>query len=862
MALDPSQLSQEQIAAFNQYAGVFGYQPTNVLKTLLLSPCKTNAIFAGNRYGKGECLTALTLIDTIEGRVSIGDLYSKKKPFYVCAWDGEKKVMAKASAPFKKPGGPRPCYRITMADGRWIECSGGHRILTTSGEFCNVSEIYDSFQSAQGKKLFSEDVNISHAPSYTACQSTHALDGRHWSEKLSDFLYGCLAYLHLCGGRLPLLSGSDLVSVPLSCDARLHNDSYERRGDLDNRYANIPQLKHVHPSNLDAYLLNVGRFFESLTQTFCTKSQQFSCEPQGSSQHYPVSSDQLQSFALDNQHLRESSLASLTPKVLCGNKIVSIEPIASQEVYDLTVPIYHNYVTASLIHHNTLVMDWYYRIECAHPQDWKNIKPTDKHRTLRVCCESLPEESTEEDTKNTIFPIMQRRYPQLWTRKKMTARDKTWRLVNPRVGGKPVSIEFSSYSQDVQRQAGVDRRAIMQDEESNLDYFEEQSARTMNTGGDVLIGFTPVPGSIGWMYDQIYERARIIYRTKAVRERILKRYGEKVPAKEETGSKEDICVIFAATDDNPTFNQLAREFWERDQDPKNPGRHFGQPLLTGTAYLDSFFATQYGDEDVIDARRYGLFRQLSGKVFKVFNDRVHVISGQKYFPNGQPYDWKHFRGIDYHQKNPWAGIWLSVSPADEIFVYRDASWQPGRMTTYDIVDDMVSRSGNYKFRKDLIDPLANTKQSNTNRTTIQDLNDALRTLKNQDRGTGGYFIPWDTKGTRGREEFTKRLINAQRVGRPFNNTVEENGHKSQLPTIWFLDDVKVTIDCMRQWRYEQWESRGAEQRNDEKEKPQQKHSHWPICIESMLKENDVSHARFTPMNTQPVRPKHYFQAMR
>jgi hypothetical protein len=56
MAIDPSTMSQEQIQAFNQYAGVFGYIPTTVLKTLLMSPCKTNAIFAGNRYGKGETM--------------------------------------------------------------------------------------------------------------------------------------------------------------------------------------------------------------------------------------------------------------------------------------------------------------------------------------------------------------------------------------------------------------------------------------------------------------------------------------------------------------------------------------------------------------------------------------------------------------------------------------------------------------------------------------------------------------------------------------------------------------------------------------------------------------------------------------
>lgn len=84
----------------------------------------------GNRSGK--CLTYQTLIDTPDGATPIGKLYEAGEPFNVYAWDGKQKVIAKASAPFKKPG-LHKCYRVNMSDGRWVEAADYHRILTSRG---------------------------------------------------------------------------------------------------------------------------------------------------------------------------------------------------------------------------------------------------------------------------------------------------------------------------------------------------------------------------------------------------------------------------------------------------------------------------------------------------------------------------------------------------------------------------------------------------------------------------------------------------------------------------------------------------------------------------------------------------------
>ena len=61
-------------------------------------------MLAANRIGK--CITYQTLIPTPDGEVTVGELYETGKPFNVYAWDGTKKVIARAKAPFKKDKEP------------------------------------------------------------------------------------------------------------------------------------------------------------------------------------------------------------------------------------------------------------------------------------------------------------------------------------------------------------------------------------------------------------------------------------------------------------------------------------------------------------------------------------------------------------------------------------------------------------------------------------------------------------------------------------------------------------------------------------------------------------------------------------
>lgn len=225
-----------------------------------------------------------------------------------------------------------------------------------------------------------------------------------------------------------------------------------------------------------------------------------------------------------------------------------------------------------------------------------------------------------------------------------------------------------------------------------------------------------------------------------------------------------------------------------------------------------------------------------------------------------PITYKFARCIDYHSHNPWAVTFLAVSPQDEIFVWDEYMPSPEKLTTWEMAKVIATRSYNYRYTTDLIDPLANERQPNTGTSPREDLNVYFMTLKREGLGTGAYWEPADTKNERGIDEFRKRLANSLRCGKPFNNKNPNRtvGEPIYLPTIWIADHCKNTIESLKNWRREEWADRNSKLTKDEKDKPQQKYSHFPHAIEYLLKRDEISRAIFKPFTGKPSHPKHYF----
>ena len=426
-------------------------------------------------------------------------------------------------------------------------------------------------------------------------------------------------------------------------------------------------------------------------------------------------------------------------------------------------------------------------------------------RVFRFCAETLPgqsanvsEEGASAEIKNTQYPELKKWLPQFLIKKDITARNVSI-IIADIFGGADIIVEFVSYNQSVQSTAGPQRCSVWADEQPPLEFLEEQYPRLIAEDGDLVITCTPAD-RLTHLYDSIFERARYYFRSKTIADKFnLKQF-------EKTTTGTDIAVFQAATDDNPSL-------------PKDS--------------IESLFA-EIDDPDALLIRRYGVFKQVSGKIFKSFDYNIHVIPKDKYFPEGMPHSWAHFRGIDYHEHVNWACGMLSISPQNEAFIYGEFNPSPENMVTIEIAREFSLMGKDYKYILNLIDPLAVKVQTNTGLSAVDDLNRAFSEYRKEGIGTGGFWQPWDTKSTRGRDEIRKRLKNSALVGKPFNNTIIKDGLQVPLPTLWILDNCSITAKCFKQWRLEEWASVDGT-KDAIKEQPQQRWSHFPVLYECLFK---------------------------
>ena len=432
-------------------------------------------------------------------------------------------------------------------------------------------------------------------------------------------------------------------------------------------------------------------------------------------------------------------------------------------------------------------------------------------KNIRCLSSSLPDSSDPNEQDNTQYLELKKLIPYEMILKDITSRSSTMIVASPTHGKS--YFEFMSTKQELQDTGKVQRCSLWADEEPPRPYWDESRMRLLARGGDTNLSLTPVSG-ITWTYDEIYNRARYFWRTKIIQEVTgLPEY-----EKNETGDK-NITIIHMATDDNPTLS---------------------------LATIEMIFA-DIDDPDMLKLRRYGIFAQVSGKVHKAYNPRIHYISFDKYFPRGIPYEWSHARGIDYHESRiPWSVGWLSISPDDEWFLWKE--YHPAidgahAMTTPEIAKHIVRQSGDLYFVVNLIDPLANKKQANTGFSVTEDLNrifDELR--RDEGMGTSAYWEGWDTKDTKGRDEIRKRFKNAAMVGKPFCNVQRKNGIVTKLPTLWICDTAPEFNKSVQRWSYGEWATTQTKSMNDPKTTPMQKWSHDCMNLECLAKDHRILYA--------------------
>jgi hypothetical protein len=170
-------------------------------------------------------------------------------------------------------------------------------------------------------------------------------------------------------------------------------------------------------------------------------------------------------------------------------------------------------------------------------------------------------------------------------------------------GGDNIVIEFVSYKSGTDTTRGHDRVSIWADELGSEEFYDEQHPRLIVEKGDFIITYTVTDETKSTiLFDLLYDRARVIYRTKTIVEDYYKKILNKdVKQIERTNSSSSIAVIQAASDDNPI---LTKEDVEE-------------------------YLSHYPDPEVQMMRRYCAWQQLSAKIFPQFEWGVHAIDTNK-----------------------------------------------------------------------------------------------------------------------------------------------------------------------------------------------------------------------------------------
>lgn len=451
---------------------------------------KTITLQGANRIGK--CLTYQTLISTTSGEVTVGELYDRGKPFEVYAWDGEKRVVARASAPFKKEG-LHECYRLTMADGRWVEAADYHRILTDGG-WLPMRDLHDTY------------FRNLHGSSLGTSLPVHVSGVIHLSGTGSG-LRDCCYQGSRQNGEQPL---SDLNNgqggLPLSDDALQQFEILCSLGGLGSRYTSIGQLSCGHLSmSGNALGLFSDLSFESLYNKICRWPERLSriCPTalplsivgaSGSQQvlelSVPLYGNTPEPFSFENLPLACDSSFEV------DNEIISCIAIGVKEVYDLQVENFHTYFAGGLIHHNTVMGAVIVGSACLGIQPWdKRLLPVPIDKPpikVRVLCKDW-----EDHARGVIVPELKRWLPvgEYTTSKNNVGVEASWKFKNKS------EIELITNKQETQQHEGWSGHIVWADEPMDHDKYIANSRGLVDVNGIFLLTMTAVTES--WILDEI-----------------------------------------------------------------------------------------------------------------------------------------------------------------------------------------------------------------------------------------------------------------------------------------------------------------------------------------------------------------------
>ena len=439
-------------------------------------PALQKALMAGNQIGKCSPITGRVTIDgedvpihKIWGGTGVRLTGRGGRPVSVVRW-------------VRKPA--EECYRVTMDDGRWTECSGGHLVLCDDG-FQPLSRLLPRYASS---RLRSSSV---------VSRLVRASDVVRWSGKLRGWMGRCFLDSRLRGGLLQSEEDGVQVFAPLQAGEQEHSQLLSPSG----------VLAYTDTSTAQPALARLANWGGgALTSVLCATCEALASRPvfellSGVRRSVRRFSGWLSPGSTDLVGQAAESFSSATS--VGGNKIVSIDPIGVHTLYDMEV-VGHEYVGAGLVHHNTVCGSAEVAIQATglYP-DWWQGRTFSRATNLLVAGVSVDKTRDSLQTKLFGDPHDPEAFGTGWVPKDliigkpirkqgyMDAYDSV--AIRHRTGGTS-RIQFQAYEQGFKKFMSTGKDVVQLDEEPDPDVYSQALRSIIATKGYIMLTFTPESG--------------------------------------------------------------------------------------------------------------------------------------------------------------------------------------------------------------------------------------------------------------------------------------------------------------------------------------------------------------------------------
>ncbi len=298
------------------------------------------------------CLTGETLVQLADGqRVPIRDLAQENHPAEVMAFNERTGKLQLAQMSRAWYTGVKPVFRLVTRLGREIRASGNHQFLTIEGwkrldvlkpgEHIALPRTLSIINASGGGLSDAQAALLGHLLGDGCTLPRHAVQYTTNSKDLAELVADLAneAFKETVNPRI--VHERQWWQVYLSASEKL---THGKRNPVAEWLDDLGVWGHRSYEKRIPAMMSQREFQAALNMQYCGTAL------------YKTNLSRERALRV-GQIVASEELVNLAQNDIYWDKIVSIEPDGEEDVYDLTVPEYHNFVAGDIIVHNSLEQD-------------------------------------------------------------------------------------------------------------------------------------------------------------------------------------------------------------------------------------------------------------------------------------------------------------------------------------------------------------------------------------------------------------------------------------------------------------------------------------------------------------------------